>query len=62
MVYDRNFEEIDTRTVRGLARTKKVKCLRLRGVRKIGDFSSNNRFSRKRTPVIVSPQVLLLRC
>lgn len=49
MVYDRNLEEIDTRTVRGLARTKKVKCLRLRGVRKIGDFSSNNRFSRKRT-------------
>lgn len=62
MVYDRNLEEIDTRTVRGLARTKKVKCLRLKGVRKIGDFSSNNRFSRKRTPVIVSPQVLLLRC
>lgn len=49
MVYDRNLEEIDTRTVRGLARTKKVKCFRLKGIRKIGDFPSNNRFSRKRT-------------
>lgn len=46
MVYDRNLEEIDTRTVRGLARTKKVKCLWLKGVRKIGDLPSNNRSSR----------------